>query len=46
MSLSAAALILNNEVMGYTWSSIAGPYNWLLDGESLSDRRKRMEDAE
>ena len=46
MSLSAAALILNNEVMGYTWSSIAGPYNWLLDGESLSDRRKRMEDEE
>ena len=46
MSLSAAALILNNEVMGYNWTSIAGPYNWLMDGESLSDRRKRMEDEE
>jgi hypothetical protein len=41
-SLSAAALTTINR-MGYTWTTIAGPSFWKFDGETLSERRFRME---
>ena len=42
-SLSAAAMTLNEEVMGYKWTTIAGPMNWVYEDETLAERRKRME---
>lgn len=41
-SLSAAALIILRRA-GFNWSSAAGPYYWLYDGETLPERRARME---
>ena len=41
-SLSAAALIILRRA-GLNWSSAAGPYYWLYDGETLPERRARME---
>jgi len=43
-SLSAAALIIMHE-LGYSWATIAGPDYWLYDGETLSKRRLRLEEA-
>jgi hypothetical protein len=44
-SLTAAALTIVNR-MGYTWTKIAGPQYWEFDGETLSERRNRMEAAD
>lgn len=41
-SLSAAALVLLHRA-GRNWSSAAGPVYWLFEGETLYDRRLRME---
>ncbi len=38
----AAAIIL--ERMGYYWKSVQGPLYWEYDGETLVDRRIRLED--
>lgn len=44
MSLSASAdLILKN--MGYAWKAVSGPGTWQFEGETLYDRRKRMEEG-
>ena len=42
-SLSSSALILTNEIMGYSWTSICGPENWKYNGEVLNDIRVRLE---
>jgi hypothetical protein len=44
-SLSAAALNIIHK-MGYTWKTLAGPDYWEFDGETLSERRRRMEEME
>lgn len=41
-SLSAAGLIAIHR-LGYTWKVIAGPDYWEYQGETLSERRRRME---
>ena len=43
-SLTAAALTVIHR-MGYKWQKIAGPVYWEFEGETLSERRDRM-DAE
>ena len=43
-SLSAAALTIVHE-RGPTWATIAGPDYWLYEGETLRERRLRLEDA-
>ena len=45
MSLSAAALIAIRR-LGYDWNQIAGPQYWDYDGETLDERRNRMEAAD
>ena len=42
-SLSSSALILTNEIMGYSRTSICGPENWKYNGEVLNDIRVRLE---
>ena len=42
-SLSASAAILLQR-SGWTTTHVAGPVHWCLDGESLSELRKRMEE--
>ena len=42
MSLSSAPLTIIRR-MGYTWNRIAGPVYWGIDGETLDERRQRME---
>lgn len=43
MSLSNAALIaLRNR--GYNWKQVQGPQYWEYEGETLDERRKRMEE--
>jgi len=42
-SLSASAALLMNRI-GYSWSAVAGPDHWLYDGETLTERRRRIED--
>jgi hypothetical protein len=44
-SLTAAALTVIHR-MGYTWTKIAGPVYWEFEGETLSERRHRMEEGE
>lgn len=44
-SLSAAALIAINR-LGYNWTKIAGPQYWKYEGETLDERRSRMETGE
>ena len=44
-SLTAAALTIVKR-MGYTWTKIAGPQYWEYDGETLSERRNRIEAAD
>jgi plastocyanin len=41
-SLSAAAMKALKK-LGYSWSSVRGPAYWMYEGESLSERRDRME---
>jgi hypothetical protein len=41
-SLTASALTLVRR-MGYTWTKIAGPAYWEYEGETLAERRLRME---
>ena len=41
-SLSVAALVLINR-SGRDWRSAAGPLYWVYDGETLQERRARME---
>ncbi len=43
-SLSVAALKALNE-MGYQWKSVQGPQYWEYEGETLVERRQRMEEA-
>lgn len=42
MSLSVAALTLINR-FGRNWTAAAGPLYWMFDGETLNERRARME---
>jgi plastocyanin len=42
MSLSAAALLIKQR-QDYNWRQIQGPAYWTYDGESLDERRRRME---
>ncbi|SVB25236.1 uncharacterized protein METZ01_LOCUS178090 [marine metagenome] len=44
-SLSSAALIATNR-MGFKWKSIAGPLNWMYEGEVLDVRRSRLESSD
>lgn len=44
MSLTSAALKVFHE-LGYTWSSVSGPESWLFNGETLDERRRRLEEA-
>ena len=44
-SLSSAALTIIHR-MGYTWRTLAGPDFWEVDGETLSERRRRMEEED
>lgn len=44
-SLTAAALTIVHR-MGYTWKTLAGPDYWEFEGETLSERRRRMEEDE
>ena len=41
-SLSAAALTMMHRA-GFNWSTANGPTYWLYDGETLPERRARME---
>ncbi len=41
-SLSAAALTAARK-LGYNWPSVAGPNYWTYEGETLDERRLRME---
>jgi len=41
-SLSSSALEIVHR-MGYTWSQVAGPSYWIFEGETLTERRARME---
>lgn len=45
MSLSQAALRVFHK-LGYNWSAVSGPESWLYDGESLHQRRLRLEDED
>ena len=45
MSLSAAALLIKQR-QDYNWRKIQGPAYWTYDGESLDERRRRMETAD
>jgi hypothetical protein len=42
-SVSGAALTVMQELENIHWTQIAGPTYWLYEGETLSDRRKRIE---
>ena len=42
MSLSVAALTLISRC-GRNWTAAAGPLYWMFDGETLNERRARME---
>lgn len=42
-TLSRAALTVMQELQNVHWTVIAGPTYWLYEGETLSDRRKRIE---
>lgn len=44
MSLSAAALKVFHG-LGYTWSAVSGPESWLFEGETLDERRRRLDDT-
>ena len=44
-SLSSAARTILHR-MGYTWKQVPGPRYWLYEGESLSERRRRMEEED
>jgi len=41
-SLSSSTLILVHR-MGYTWSQVSGPSYWMFEGETLTERRLRIE---
>ena len=45
MSLTASALIVIKR-LGYKWGKIAGPQYWTFEGETLYDRKNRMEQEE
>ena len=44
-SLSMSALTVMRR-MGYDWNKIGGPQYWEFEGETLSERRRRMEEAD
>lgn len=44
-SLSKAALVCLNR-MGVGWKSVAGPLFWLYEGETLNERRERLNNVE
>ena len=41
-SLSSSTLKIVHR-MGYTWSQVSGPTYWMYEGETLTERRSRME---
>ena len=41
-SLSSSTLKLLHR-MGYTWKQVSGPIYWMYEGETLTERRSRME---
>ncbi len=43
-SISGIALKLLNELAGRNWISVRGPDHWVFEGETLTERRIRMED--
>ena len=45
MSLSAAALKAMTS-LGYDWPGVSGPIYWQYEGETLDQRRRRMEEEE
>lgn len=44
-SLSQSALTVFHR-LGYTWSAVSGPESWIFEGETLHERRLRLEDEE
>ena len=42
-STSGAALAVLQELENIHWTQVAGPMYWLYEGETLWDRRKRIE---
>lgn len=44
MSLSAAAQAAL-ESLGFNWKAVQGPAYWLYEGETLDERRKRLEES-
>lgn len=45
MSLSQAALQAIHE-LGYTWQAVSGPENWEVDGQTLDELRRSVEEGE
>ncbi len=45
MSLTQAALAALH-TLGYAWSSVQGPAYWEYEGETLDERRRRIEEAD
>jgi len=45
MSLSQSALRVFNK-LGYNWSAVSGPASWIYEGETLDERRYRLEETE
>ena len=45
LSLTSAALKVFHK-LGYSWSSVSGPESWIFEGETLDERRKRIEDED
>jgi hypothetical protein len=43
MSLSASALLICQR-MGFQWKTVAGPTCWMFEGETLRERRLRLEE--
>ena len=45
MSLSQSALMVFHK-LGYSWSAVSGPESWTYNGETLNERRHRLEDSD
>lgn len=45
-SLSQSTLVLLNRDFGKNWTTVRGPDYWVFNGETLSERRLRLEDVE
>lgn len=45
LSLSQAALEVFTK-LGYSWKAVSGPESWLYAGETLDERRRRLDEAD